>query len=89
MILIPTAIAIGLLWRHGHFSWMCWIIAGFGLFAHLCGNALSIARNDLKKGTPGGRRTYDFWMLFASSVFWVQWLLCLVAIIVAFTVKKS
>jgi len=68
---------------------MCWVVSGVGIFAWLCGQAMLNAKSDLQKGITTDSRIFNFWMLTASVVMWVHWLVCIAAIVIALVARRA
>jgi hypothetical protein len=55
----------------------------------MCGKTMLLTRDDLRSGRESDRRVHEFWLLFASIVVWIQWLICIAAIVAAVVVRRA
>jgi len=89
MISIPTIIAALVVYCQEAPNWIFWGVIGFGIFAWLCGKAFINAKNDLAEGQETDERVLKFWSSTANIIIWLQWIICIVVIVISFAFSWS
>ena len=81
---IPALISLAFLWWNGHLAWACWIVTFVSVLAYASARFTLFWRDGLMRGQYTNVQAFRGWELVGSVVLWAQWVLCVIAIVLAF-----